>query len=209
MQKSSIGKIILIVGILGLILVGVSLSFYLVQNTVPLWLKIILSIGVILCLIYAGYNWDEIRKRIISPQALGGANTSVFIIIVLAILCLVNYLGFRHHKRFDLTKSKLYTLSEQSRKLVTQLKDPLQIHVFYRQRNQMLPAVQNLLKEYAALSDKIKVQYIDPDMDPGLTEQYQARDGNSIMEYESRKETVTGYAEQDFSAALLDRKSVV
>ncbi len=203
MNNNSQNKIISIVGLVGLMLLVISLAIYLIQSSFPTWLEISLSLGVILCLVYAGYNWEEIRKTVFSKQTLGGTNTTVFILIVLAILVLVNYLGGRHHKRFDVTKSGRYTLSDQTRKLIAQLKDPLQIHYFYAQSNPNYSTVKELLQEYIALSDKIKVQGVDPDLSPGLTQQYQAHDGNSILEYQGRKETVTGFDEQDFSTALL------
>lgn len=206
MKNNSQNKVISGIGLIGLILLGGSLAVYLVQDIFPMGLKVSMSLGAVLCLIYVGYNWEEIQKKVFSRQTQGGTNTTVFILIVLAILCLVNYLGVRHHKRFDLTKSQRYTLSDQTRKLVAQLKGPLQIHAFYRRGangNPYFENVQSLLKEYTALSNQIKVQFIDPDINPGLTQEYQAHDGNSILEYQGRKETVTGYDEQDFSTALL------
>jgi ABC-type uncharacterized transport system involved in gliding motility auxiliary subunit len=203
MNNNSQNKFISIIGLTGLVILGISLAVYLIQDSFAAWLKVSLSVGVILCLVYVGYNWEEIRKKIFSKQTLGGTNTTVYILVVLAILVLVNYLGGRHYKRFDVTKSGRYTLSDQTRKLVTQLKDPLQIHYFYTQNNPNYNSVKELLQEYVSLSNKIKIQGVDPDVSPGLAQEYQAHDGNSILEYQGRKETVTGFDEQDFSTAIL------
>ena len=52
-----------------------------------------------------------------------GTNTSVLTLGVIAILVVVNLLGYQHHKRFDLTTEKLYTLSDQTKKIVGGLKN--------------------------------------------------------------------------------------
>src|SRR5487761_1792853 len=45
-----------------------------------------------------------------------GTNTFTLTLLVLIVLGLINYLGFRHDKRLDLTTEKLYTVSDQTRK---------------------------------------------------------------------------------------------
>ena len=56
-----------------------------------------------------------------------GTNTTLLALGVIAILVLVNYLGFQHHKRFDLTSEKLFTLSDQSKKIVGGLKQDVTV----------------------------------------------------------------------------------
>ena len=42
-----------------------------------------------------------------------GTNTLSLTVLVLVVLGVLNFLGYRHHKRIDLTTEKLYTLSDQ------------------------------------------------------------------------------------------------
>jgi len=43
-------------------------------------------------------------------------------VLLLAVLGLVNYLGAQHVKRVDMTTEKIYSLSEQSANVATQVK---------------------------------------------------------------------------------------
>src|SRR5580704_16842570 len=61
-----------------------------------------------------------------------GANAITITLLVLVVLGLVNFLGFRHHKRLDLTSEKLYTLSDQSRRAASDLKKDVDIIRFAR-----------------------------------------------------------------------------
>ena len=56
-----------------------------------------------------------------------GANSIVITLAVLAILGFANYLGYRHHKRIDLTSEKLYTLSDQTKKVLTGLQKDVKV----------------------------------------------------------------------------------
>src|SRR5262245_8723871 len=50
-----------------------------------------------------------------------GANTFVLSVAVIAILGIVNFYGYRHHKRFDLTAEGAHTMSEQTKKILGNL----------------------------------------------------------------------------------------
>ena len=62
-----------------------------------------------------------------------------------AILVLLNFLGFQHHKRFDLTTEKLFTLSDQTRKIVGGLKKDVTIARFAKTPDQQF---NDLMTEY-------------------------------------------------------------
>ncbi len=54
---------------------------------------------------------------------------SVF--VFLAILVGVNWISNRQNKRWDLTESKVFSLSDQTKQILSSLKGPLHIRVFY------------------------------------------------------------------------------
>ena len=54
---------------------------------------------------------------------------SVF--VFLGILVGVNYISNRQHKRWDLTAAKQFSLSDQTRKILGDLKKPLVVRAFY------------------------------------------------------------------------------
>ncbi len=61
-----------------------------------------------------------------------GANALTITLLVVVVLGLVNFLGYRHHKRLDLTSEKLYTLSDESKRTVAGLKKDVDIIRFAR-----------------------------------------------------------------------------
>ena len=98
-----------------------------------------------------------------------GTNTAILTLAVLAILVFVNFVGFRHHKRFDLTTEKLYTLSDQTRKIVAGLPNEVTIVHFSKAPD---PSTDDLLNEYANLGPHVKYQAVDPEQKPEVAKQY-------------------------------------
>src|ERR1700723_4042242 len=61
-----------------------------------------------------------------------GTNAVILSVAVIAILVLLNFLGFRHSKRFDLTTEKLFSVSDQTRKIVGGLQRDVTVARFAR-----------------------------------------------------------------------------
>ena len=85
------------------------------------------------------------------------------ILLAAAALVGVNYLALRHWKRFDWTRTQIYSLSDTTTKILDGLKKPVQVTVFMVPgRSRLLPEVKELLSRYQARSPKIEVEYLDP-----------------------------------------------
>ena len=80
-------------------------------------------------------------------------NSKIWWLVLLAFLFLVNYFAAKFHTRYDLTAEKRYTLSTATKKLLQNLKKPVEINVLMDAKG--LPSevrkLQNSLKEF--LSD--------------------------------------------------------
>ncbi|MGA3293831.1 MAG: Gldg family protein [Candidatus Acidiferrales bacterium] len=135
-----------------------------------------------------------------------GTNTGVLALAVLAILVILNFLGFRHHKRFDLTSEKLFTLSDQTRKIVSGLQQDVTIVRFAKTPDTQLD---DLMAEYRNLSSHIKFQNVDPQEKPDVAKNYGAtRMGDVILALGSRKQNLEpeaegGFTEENITGALL------
>jgi len=135
-----------------------------------------------------------------------GTNTTILALAVLAILAVVNFFGFRHHKRFDLTSEKLYTLSDQTRKIVSGLQKDVTVIRFDKKSD---PALDDIMVEYKDLSPHLKYQTVDPQARPEIAKEYGAtRMGDVFIAAGPRKERVTagmgnGYDEQELTSAIL------
>lgn len=92
-----------------------------------------------------------------------GSTLSVGIVLAVALFGMVNYLAYRHYKRFDWTESKLYSLSEKSQKVVEGLDREVEAIIFLSPGSELYTATDELLSRYAAANPKyFKKRTIDP-----------------------------------------------
>ncbi|MEB3197198.1 MAG: GldG family protein [Candidatus Sericytochromatia bacterium] len=133
-----------------------------------------------------------------------GATIAVQIAAVIGILAAANYYGTRHHVRLDITESKQYSLSEQSLKVVKDLKEPITVQVFLRKGDAYAQNLETLWKQYAYASEQVKLEIIDADQNPTLARQNKVTvSGTSIITRAGQTTTITGNQEQDLTSALI------
>src|SRR6185436_18543976 len=70
--------------------------------------------GLVCVLIYMAGQWRDVRSFYGGRQARYGTISIVSILVVVAILVALNYLGIRRNKRWDLTSNQVYSLSDQT-----------------------------------------------------------------------------------------------
>ena len=143
-------------------------------------------------------------------------NTLVIIILVAAIIGMINYLSIRHYKRMDWTHSGYYSLSDKTVSLLKTIKDPIQVIVFFQPSQEVYDDVKNLLREYQDKTDKLLVEYIDPNRNLArtkqLAEEYQVSEANVVIfargEGANRKSkyvTTSDIVEMDMSGGMMGR----
>jgi ABC-type uncharacterized transport system involved in gliding motility auxiliary subunit len=106
--------------------------------------------------------------------------TNIF--LVLCIFGVLNYVGNKNFKEFDLTIEKRNSLTDQSLKVIEMIKSPLRISVFSRREE--WSSMLNLLKLYGAQSKFISIDAIDTDVRRDLVESKKiTQNGTVIIEY--------------------------
>lgn len=147
-------------------------------------------------------NW--LKSILIRRSTRYGANLFLFMVIVLGIVVFINYLSFKHHKRWDITKNKVHSLSDQTIKVLKNLESQVRVKAFYKEGENAQYEFKGLLNEYAYHSDKIKYEFIDPDRSPAITQNYGVDTyGTTIFEYADRTEKITESTEEAVTNALL------
>lgn len=163
--------------------------------------------GLALVLLYTIGQWREIAAFFRRRNARYGAIASVSVLAVLGILVAVNYVSAKQNKRWDLTSNRQYTLSEQTVKLLRELKTPVKFVVF--ETDAEVDRIRVRLNEYAYQSGQVSVEYIDPDKRPVPAKEYEIQSyGTVVVEHMGRRERVVvqqGQAppEQDLTSALV------
>ena len=116
------------------------------------------------------------------------------LVLVLGILLMVNYLGFKYYTHKDLSQSQFYTLSPKTQGVLQGLDSPLTIYTFLDEKNPaQADQIGTLLKEYQRVGGKnVEVEKIDPAYDISRAVELQKKlhfDGNDhliILEYKDR-----------------------
>jgi len=162
-----------------------------------------LAIGGLVCvLLYTLGQWREIANMFQGRQARYGTLAGLSVLVVLGILIAINYIGAKQNKRWDLTVNKQFSLSDQSRTVLSKLDSPLQVMVFARETD--FPQYQDKVKEYEYASKKISTEYIDPDKKPAIAKQNQVQQyGTIVFNYKGRTERVTSDAEQEITNGII------
>ncbi len=126
-----------------------------------------------------------------------GANMLAQIALLLFLAAMVNYLGFEHYKRWDLSRDKKYALSDKSKRFLETVKGKIRLTVFFDQNNAIAQDVQNLLTQYQyAARDKIDVENIDPNRSLSrakeIFDKYKIVSDESlvVVDYEGRSKAV-------------------
>jgi ABC-type uncharacterized transport system involved in gliding motility auxiliary subunit len=130
--------------------------------------------------------------------------------VVLAILVVANVLANRHNKSYDSTANKRYSLSPQTAKIVKGLKQPATI-TYYDQSSQFRHA-KDQLDQYANLSPKVTVKYVDPDKNPELATDMRGKSsyGKAVVAIGDRKEEAKTLTEEGITGAFIrDLKNTV
>ena len=126
-----------------------------------------------------------------------GLNVIVQIGILIVLAAMVNYLGFEHYRRWDLSRDKKYQLSDKTKHFLESIKGKVRTTVFFGSQNPITGDVQNLLTEYQYGSHgKVDVEYVDPERNltraKELFDKYKVVTDESVLivDYEGRNKTV-------------------
>lgn len=158
--------------------------------------------GLACLVLYVLGQWRDILDYFQRRQARYGALASVSVLIVLGLLVGVNYLSARQNKRWDLTENQLFSLSDQTVKLLKGLDGPLKFIVF--DRGDSLDRYKPVLTEYSYHSSNVSTEYVDADKKPVQAKQYNVETyGTIVLEYKGRSERATSASEQELGNALV------
>lgn len=135
------------------------------------------------------------------------AYVTLYIAVVVAIITVANVLADRYNKTYDSTANKRYSLSEQTAKIVKDLKEPATI--YYYDRPTGFSHARDTLEQYANLSPKVQVKYVDLEKNPLAAREAGIKSlGTAIVEIGTRKEEAQGLTEEGISGAFIrDLKS--
>ncbi len=126
-----------------------------------------------------------------------GLNVLVQLLVVAGIIGMLNYLSFRHFKRWDYSRDQKFKLSSQTTNLLSSLKKPVRAVVFFSSAGDIVPDLQALMREYEfASKKKFSVEYVDPFRSLSRAQELQtkykfgANENILILDYDGRNKFV-------------------
>ena len=126
-----------------------------------------------------------------------GVNLLVQLILVFFLVSAVNWIGFRHYKRWDMSRDQKYALSDKTKRFLSTIKGKVRITVFFSPNTPITGDVANLLTEYQyAAKRKIDIENIDPQRNLSrakeMFDKYKVVSDESLLviDYEGRNKTV-------------------
>jgi ABC-type uncharacterized transport system involved in gliding motility auxiliary subunit len=155
----------------GLVIIAATLVAWSVRNVWGIYQTIAIVVGALLVVTSIALKAGDIRTSLGRRSARFGINSATSVILFAGILGFVNYLGAQHQKRVDMTSEKIYSLSDESAQVASQVPQDLHIKAFYGGGDYQPD--RDLLKLYATQNNKISFEFIDPDKQPQVAQQYQ------------------------------------
>ena len=204
-----LGAVALLFGLLNLIL-QIFTGFSFAQLDLP-WIWANFVVGLLLLGFALVSNLEALRERIRTGGArrAGKYGTSAILNAALgiALLGLLAFLSTRYHARWDWSESKSNTLTDQTLKLLGDLKEEVHATAFY-QTVAAQPA-RDLLERYSYASPAhFKVSFVDPQSRPGLVKEMKVDEsklGNGVvvLELGGEKVQVDAPTEETVTNALV------
>lgn len=194
-----------LIGFLGWFGVALVAAAVIIRFTRPEWQEWsqrLAIAGLVVTLLYTLGQWRDIARSFQARNVKYGTIAAGSVVVFLGILVAINWISSRQNKRWDVTSTKQFELSDQSKKVMTSLAKPVQAMVFHATDD--VQRFRDRLAEYQYLSSQLKVDFFDVEKQPLEAQKYEVQQfGTIVFEYEGRRERTTSDREQDITNALI------
>ncbi|HEX7951717.1 MAG TPA: GldG family protein [Burkholderiales bacterium] len=120
---------------------------------------------------------------------------------LIGVLIALSYLSVRFPLRYDMTASKIYSLSEPTVQMLKRLDKPVHIVFFH---DPLMRETVEIYQLMAKQTDKISVEFYDPMLNPAQARMRGVEfAGTAIFESEGRKLQINGPSETDIANGIL------
>lgn len=199
----AISWIFALAGLLTLAVFGIGFGYL---EEPPLALNIAGGVGAALVIAWFALNWSMLVE-LGKGAAFARTATSLFAVLLTGgIGVTVNIVAHRYDKRWDLTETKRYTLSQQSIDVVSKLDRDVEILAFFGLGSPEGENFRDLVERYKEHTTLLKVEVYDPMSNPILAEQNKVvTDAGTVIlkAGEATQRLESGFDEEAVTNALI------
>ena len=117
-----------------------------------------------------GLNLENLRERLGSGEARRaskyGTSAIVSTLLGVTLLGMLGFVSTRYTHRFDWSEQKVHSLTDQTQKVIASLDRDVLMTAFFGELD--APPVRDLLERYTYVSDRMELQFADPNERPDL-----------------------------------------
>lgn len=170
-----------------------------------LWLVTLMEgLGLVCSIAFFVIRFETVKAFSARRSTRLGLNSLLMVALFVGILIIVNFLAARHSKRWDLSETQHFTLAPQTYQVLRGLTKEVKVTVFAQDRSQPATLYHDLLDSYRQASEKLKVEFVDPERRPGVARQYGiTRADTAVLESGAQTTRVTVPSEADLTSALI------
>jgi len=164
---------------LGLLLLVAAAIWYSVTNIWSVWNIGLAIAGGLSIITGIAFNYRQILASLGKRSTKYAGNYILSLILVIAVVSGLNYIGQKHTKRFDLTSGGQFTLAPQTLKVLENLDQEIEIKAFPSGGED--PALRERLTGFRTISSNIHFEFIDPDRQPEIARQYEIQSYGTLL----------------------------
>lgn len=145
-----------------------------------------------------GHNFSNLFSR--------GIWVIVVFLVLLSGMIALQTIFLKYNKRFDLTPSKKFSLSQQSLKILKNLKDNILVKAFYEKGKYF--ELSDPLSKFSLKTDFFRFEMINFDSNPKLAKDYGiTRHGQCVLFYRDRQKRIQYPTESYLASAIIELTS--
>jgi ABC-type uncharacterized transport system involved in gliding motility auxiliary subunit len=133
-----------------------------------------------LAAVAAGFALGEpggVKRFFTGRAAHFGFFTVLSALLVVLILAVANWAAWKKPRTWDLTKNRIFTLSDDTQRTLAGLQEDVEAVAFYGQAEPAYGEAQDLLRRYADRSPRFKYRLVDPWRSPAEVKRFAITDG--------------------------------
>ena len=182
-MKQTIDKLVPAFPWLGLIGLIAGLAIFFVTRRWDLLTNLTLAVGVLLFLLFAVLRPDDVRRRLSGRQTQYGTSTLLSILFFTAICVALYFIAYQNPDwRIDATETDEFTPLPETIELLESLDEPINVIGFFTLQSAFQEQeAENRLEGLQAYTNQLTYEFVDPESNPLLADQYDLTFNNTLV----------------------------